>query len=198
MKGSFTVTSSLANISDFSAVVSGDVKNVLNWKTGADKDITYYSIRKSNDGENFSEVSRLVPNNTDASLQNYRFTDNNTGTGNKYVYYQIQAFDKKGNSELSEIKMVEQQTKALKLITSLSPNPITNPGHLMLQFNADKEGSMLVQLYNQSGGFIKQVEMSAVKGVNNGHFHVGDITPGTYYIVCTLGAVTEKHTIIVK
>jgi len=40
--------------------------------------------------------------------------------------------------------------------------------------------------------------MSAVKGLNNGHFHMGDLAPGTYYIVFTLGNVTEKHVIIMQ
>ena len=56
---------------------------------------------------------------------------------------------------------------------------------------------MLVQLYNQNGSFIK-AEMTAAKGLNNGHFHLGDMTPGTYYIVCTLSAIKEKLTIIMK
>ena len=85
-----------------------------------------------------------------------------------------------------------------KLITNISPNPVSNPVHLMLQFNADNEGTMLVQLYNQAGGFVAQTEMAAYKGLNNGHFHLGDLTPGTYYIVCTLDGTKEKHTILVK
>ncbi len=57
---------------------------------------------------------------------------------------------------------------------------------------------MLVQLYNQNGSFIKRVEMSASKGLNNGHLHLEDMTPGTYYIVCALGTIKGKHTIIMK
>ena len=85
-----------------------------------------------------------------------------------------------------------------QLKNRLSPNPISSPGHLMVQFNADKEGKMLMQLYSESGMFIKQAEMTADKGLNNGHFHLGDIMPGTYYVICTMGTVTEKHIIIVK
>ena len=115
---------------------------------------------------------------------------------NKYVYYQLQLVDKKGNSELSDIKMLTNPMQSPKLITGISPNPISSPGHLMLQFNADEDGKMLVQLYNSNGELIKQAEMSAVKGVNNGHFHLGDLDPGSYYLVCTLGDIKEKHAIL--
>jgi hypothetical protein len=114
------------------------------------------------------------------------------------VYYQIEMVDTKGSHELSSIQMFTQRVAAGKLITSISPNPISSPGHLMLQFNADKEGVLKVQLYNQAGAFVKETQMSAYKGLNNGHFHLGDLTPGSYYIVCTLGEIKEKHTIVVK
>ena len=68
----------------------------------------------------------------------------------------------------------------------------------MLQFNADTEGSMLVRLYDANGLLVKQTEMTAVKGLNNGHFHLGTLTSGTYYLECTLGTVTEKYTVMYK
>jgi hypothetical protein len=43
----------------------------------------------------------------------------------------------------------------------------------MLQFNAEKEGTLLIQLYNTNGNLLKQEEMTAIKGLNNGHFPYG-------------------------
>lgn len=192
MVGTIKVTSALQqDLNSFSVDDSGK-DPLLNWKTGSSNDIAYFSVQKSIDGDNFSEIARVQPG---ASNQ-YKFEDKNNSSG-KYIYYQVEMVDKKGNSELSEIKMYTQKV-ASKLITSLSPNPISNPGHLMLQFNADEDGTLRVQLYSQAGRFIAQTEMAAYKGLNNGHFHLGDLTPGLYYIVCTLGRTTEKHTIIVK
>jgi hypothetical protein len=130
-----------------------------------------------------------------SSSHSYKYTDQ-TNLTDKFVYYQVQLVDKKGNTQLSDIKMLTNPVQTSKLITSISPNPVSSPGHLMLQFNADREGKMLVQLYNSSGELIKQTEMAAVKGVNNGHFHLGDLKSGSYYIVCTLGGVHEKHSIM--
>ena len=192
MVGTIKVTSALQqDLNSFSVDDSGK-DPLLNWKTASSNDIAYFSVQKSNDGDNFSEIARVQ---ADPSNQ-YKFADKNNSSA-KYIYYQVEMVDTKGNSQLSEIKMYTQKV-AEKLITSLSPNPISNPGHLMLQFNADEEGTLRVQLYNQAGRFITQTEMAAYKGLNNGHFHLGDLSPGLYYIVCTLGSTTEKHTIIVK
>jgi len=193
MVGKIVVSNSLSvELSSF-AVADDDSKALLNWKTESSKDIAYFSIQRSADGDNFKEIARVRPE----ALNQYKFVDGNN-TSDKYIYYQVDMVDIKGNHQLSEIQMFTQNIKTVKLITSISPNPISRPGHLMLQFNADNDGTMLVQLYNQTGVFITQTEMTAVKGLNNGHFHLGDLAPGTYYIVCTLGTSKEKHTIIVR
>jgi len=167
---------------------------LLSWKTSSSKDLAHFSVQRSTDGDNFREIKRILP----SAGNQYSFADN-TATG-KYVYYQIKMVDTKGNAEYTSIQMVTRNNiKTEKLITSLSPNPVTSAGHLMMQFNADAEGTMRVQLFAQSGRLIKEQNMYASKGINNGHFHMGDrLTPGSYYIVCTLGSKTEKHTLIMK
>jgi len=193
MVGKIVVSQSLtAGLGSFT-VSEDDSKATLNWKTQSSKDVSYFSVQRSTDGDNFQEIARVRAD----MLNQYKFIDN-YNVSDKYVYYQLEMVDTKDNHQLSEIQMFTQNVRTAKLITSLSPNPISKPGHLMLQFNADNEGKMLVQLYNQTGIFITQTEMTAVKGLNNGHFHMGDLAPGTYYIVCTLGALKEKHTIVVR
>jgi plastocyanin len=193
MVGTIKVTRALeAGLNSFEIDGSG-ANTMIKWKTTSSKEVAYFSVQKSTDGDSFSEIAKVY---SDISNQ-YHITDN-SNTSSKYVYYQIEMVDIKGEHQLSEIKMYTQKTVTPKLITSISPNPINNGGHIMLQFNADKEGAMLVQLYNGAGSLIKQSQMSASVGLNNGHFHFGDLVPGTYYIVCTLNGIKEKHIVIVK
>jgi hypothetical protein len=192
MKGTLNITSALdAGLNDF--VVNGDdLKALLSWKTNTSTDIAYFSVQRSTDGDNFREIQRVTPSPGNV----YRFADNTT-TG-KYTYYQLKMVDKKGNEEYTDIQMYTRNIPMDKIVTSLSPNPISRPGHLMMQFNSDIEGSMRVQLFGPDGRLIKEQIMSASKGINNGHFHMGDLSPGSYYILCTLGTRTEKHTVIMK
>jgi plastocyanin len=194
MTGTIIVANALeAGLSDF-VLKSEDLSTMLSWKTSSSKDLAHFSIQRSTDGDNFTEIKRILP----SAGNQYRFADNTTV--GKYVYYQVKMVDIKGNAEYTGIQMVTRNNvKTDKLITSLSPNPVSNAGHLMMQFNADAEGTMRVQLFAQSGRLIKEQNMYASKGINNGHFHMGDrLTPGSYYIVCTLGSKTEKHTLIMK
>lgn len=193
MKGVINVSAALTDGIAGISIDDSYGKALLNWSTKASTDLAYFSVQRSNDGENFTEVSRVNA----SSANSYRFVDNEKATS-KFVYYQVKAVDNNGNSELSDIKMYTSKTVVEKLITSISPNPVSSPGHLMLQFNANTDGVMLVQVYNSKGILVKQAEMSASKGINNGHLHLGDLTAGTYYVNCTLGNLYEKHTIIYR
>jgi len=199
MKGTFIASAALSSgVSDVSLSKSVTSQPIISWNTKSEADVAYYSVQRSTDGDNFKEVSRINPSIGSDGIQQHTFTDITVDKTVKYVYYQLQVADKKGNTQLSDIKMFAQTPMVTKLVTSLSPNPISRPGHLMVQFNADKEGSMMMQLYSESGRFIKQAEMAADKGLNNGHFHLGDIPVGTYYVICTMGTTKEKYTIMVK
>lgn len=192
MKGTLNISSALApGLSDF-AISGDDLNSLLTWKTKSSNDIAYFSVQRSSDGNNFREINRVFP----SALNNYSFTDKEAK--GKYVYYQVKMVDTKGASEFTDIQMKTRNLPADKLITSLSPNPVSKPGHLMLQFSSDIEGSMHVRAYSQTGKLVKEADMYASKGINNGHFHMGELPPGTYYLIFSLGSITEKHTVIVK
>lgn len=192
MNGTLRVTAALsAGLSDIT--LNGDgLKAQVNWKTKTSADIAYFSVERSADGNTFREIKRILL----AAGNSYSYTDNDAKE--KYVYYQVKMVDKKGNVEYSNILMQTRNVKEDKLITSLSPNPVTKAGHLLLQFSAETEGAMRVKLFTQTGKLVKEVSMYATKGINNGHLHMADMPAGTYYIVCTLGTKTEKHTIMMR
>jgi hypothetical protein len=68
----------------------------------------------------------------------------------------------------------------------------------MIQFNSDKQTSMHVELYDASGRSVSQADMAAVAGINNGHFHMGEVAPGTYTIVFTMDGLKESYKVVVQ
>ncbi len=96
---------------------------------------------------------------------------------------------------MSRIEKYKNKAAAAKLSVSLYPNPVTEMGHLMLKFNANKNGTMLAKLVDMQGRVILQTELSAVPGVNNGHIHLGDVPAGVYTIFLSLDGVSESYKI---
>lgn len=194
MKGTINVNGALKQGLKNVLVKYNGVQALLSWNTISSNDLAYFSIQRSVDGDEFTEIGRVNP----SAANSYQFTDMET-TNAEYIYYQVEMVDIQGQRQLSAIKMFENKNvKGAKLITSISPNPVSRPGHLMMQFNAINDGVLKLQLYNTKGEMVKQTIMTAFKGLNNGHFHLGDLTPGSYYIICTMGSITEKHALVYR
>lgn len=199
MVGSFTATPNLPVVlKGFS--VSGTKANtaLIQWSTATEENTDYFAILRSTDGVNYEQLTTVKAAGNSTQLQNYSYTDNNISNTNKYYYYSLKTVDKDGKYTVSSTELFKNAAAVSKLITKLSPNPISSPGHLMFEFNADKNGSLLAQLYDASGKLVKQDHMSAAAGLNSGHFHIGEVAKGKYTIVFTLDGLIEKYTIVVQ
>jgi plastocyanin len=181
----------------FTIASTQDNNALLTWETLTETNTSYYSIRRSTDGNNFSEIAKVTAAGNSTVAKDYSYTDATFNKSSKYIYYSIAVISKDGSTQLSAIKMFQNRSASPKLITSLSPNPVTE-GHLMLQFNADQAGEMNVQVYDAAGRIVLTTEMSATQGLNNGHLHLMDVSPGEYTIVFTLNGLRETHSVIVQ
>jgi plastocyanin len=170
---------------------------ILNWRTATEEHTAYFSVQRSSDGNKFSEIAQIKAAGNSSATLHYSYTDNKIKNDSKYLYYMLVIVDEDGNTQRSEIKMFRNNVSSSRLIEQLSPNPVSG-GHLMIQFNSDKPGKMKVELYDMSGKLIKQTEMSAVEGLNNGHFHLGGIASGVYTIVFSLDKMKEQRRIVVE
>ena len=198
MLGSFVATNALPVIlTDFKAV-GNEKHSILNWITASEEQTNYFSVRRSIDGVTYSEIGRVPAAGNSQSQRVYSFTDKSVPAGNKYLYYVVVIVDKDGKTQHSPVRLVVNGKATSKLIVSLSPNPIHRPGHLMLTFNADEEGAMDAVLLNMEGKSMLQVSLTAVKGINNGHIHLGEIAPGTYNLVFYMKGIRETHKVIVQ
>lgn len=197
MAATFTASTALPIKLLTFGVNASNGKAVLNWKTGNEQNTSYFSVRRSLNGTTFTEIAKIAAAGNSGTEKTYSFTDadiKNSG----YYYYNLAIVDKDGRQEFSETKILRAQGAITKLVLSISPNPVSSPGHLMMTFNAKKEGKMEVSLINSQGQQVIKTQMQAYEGVNNGHVHLGNLTPGTYTLICLLDGVRETHKIIFK
>jgi plastocyanin len=198
MSGSFTATSALpVTISSFNISTQNN-NPLISWTTQTELNSDYFSISKSTNGRDFKEIGKVKAAGNSSVEKNYSFSDEKISETSKYVYYVLATVDKDGKTQLSPIKIYRNKSAASKLIISLSPNPISEMGHLMLKYNADKSGIMIAKLIDMQGKLILKTELSAVQGVNNGHIHLGDVSPGVYTFVFSLDGINESYRITKK
>jgi plastocyanin len=198
MSGTITVSAPLPISFGSFNVTNNDSKALLQWKTLSEANTDYFSIRKSTDATNFYEIGRVnAAGNSNAAIT-YQFTDPDLGKVYKYLYYEIVTVDADKRQSSSAIKTI-RNTSIIKdnIIVSLSPNPVTRPGMVLLKFNADKAGEMDVSVYNSSGQMVLKTKMSAFYGLNNSHLHICDFEKGTYNIVFSLDGKKEIRKVLV-
>ena len=198
MTGAFTATGALpVTISSF-YINTQNNKPLISWTTTTEINSDYFSIRKSNNGKDFKEIGKVKAAGNSSVEKNYSFSDENIPEASKYLYYALAIVDTDGKIQLSPIKIYRNKTAASKLIVSLSPNPISEMGHLMLKFNADKPGTMIAKLIDMQGKLILKTDLSAVEGINDGHIHLGNVSPGVYTFLFSLDGINESHRITKK
>ncbi len=196
MAGTINVSAVLpVTLLSFGASLSQDGKALLKWTVANEQNVSYYSIQKSIDGSHFADIGKVTATGVSSSQKTYTYADN-AASNSHYVYYTIKTVDNDGRTQLSPIALLKNDKVKGGIIISMSPNPVSSPGHLMLQFNADKDGSMLVQLFDSNGKIVKQTNMMATAGINNGHFHLGELPSGTYTVVFTLDGKRETKRLV--
>lgn len=198
MVGSFTATDASATVISSFKVSTQNEKPLITWATRSETNVNYFSIFKSTNGRDFKEIGQLGASGNSSAERKYSFPDNKNLQASKYVYYYFAVVDKDGKTHLSPIQMYKNKIADEKLIVSLYPNPVTEMGHLMLKFNADKPGSMSAKLVDMQGRLILKTELSAVQGLNNGHIHLGDVPPGVYTVLFSLDGKNESFKITKK
>ncbi len=197
MVGSFTASGTLPVTLTSFAVNSANSNASLSWKTASEQNADYFSVRRSSDGSEYTEIARVPAAGNSAGEKSYSFTDTKVSSAQQYYYYSLAIVDKDGKQTFSDTKLFKNKLSTLKIITSLSPNPVSG-GHLMMRFNADKEGKMNVKVIDAEGKSIISTMMQAYPGVNSGHLHLGNLSSGNYSIVCMLNGIRETHQVIVK
>lgn len=169
----------------------------IQWQAYTESDLASYAIKRSIDGSRFFEIGRVPVKATAGGSSQYNFADEKTMRSQKFYYYYVEATDKDGNKTLSGIRLHRTKSFNAEIISAISPNPLSRAGHLNIRFNAEAPGKMQLLLFDNSGKAIKQTLMQAVPGVNNGHWHLGELTPGKYLLQCQLGNAKETKEIIV-
>ena len=192
MNGSFTATSPVPVVLSAFNLGTLDNKPVVSWSTAQEINADYFSIRKSTDGTNFTEIGRVRATGTTTTVHQYSFTDI-TAADMKYAYYALAIVDLDGRKELSPIRLYKNAGALQKLIISLSPNPIVASSTVMLQYNADKDGIMQLKVYDTQGREVYANELSATQGINHGHIHLTSLPPGIYTLNFELGDVHESY-----
>ena len=199
MVGSFTAVGSLpAILKSFNLTSTSAKKPLFSWVTVSEENVSHFTIRRSYDGNKYSDAGRVAATGNSSVERLYSYTDNTLNNFYKYIYYTLALVDKDGKEKLSKVLMFKNLDATSKLITLIGPNPIKRPTEMMIQYNAEKEGKMVAKIFDLSGKMVLQLQMSAFPGLNNAHLHVCDLSAGLYNVQFSYNGIKENKRIIIQ
>lgn len=199
MTGSFTAVGSLpATLKSFNLTNTQAKKPLFSWVTLNEENVDHFSIRRSYDGAKYTDAGKVAAAGNSSIERVYTYTDNTLNNFYKYIYYTLAIVDKDGKEKLSKVLMFKNQFATSTLITQIGPNPIKPPAQLMVQYNADKEGSVQTKIFDLSGKMVLQLKMSAFPGLNNAHLHVCDLPAGIYNVQFSYNGTRENKKIMIQ
>lgn len=175
--------------------------NVLDWTSASELNNDYFTIERSQDGEQFSELGRVAGMGTTIN-HTYSLIDKNPFSGTSY--YRLKQTDFNGKSEIFKTVSVSMNATPNTLSTiHVSPNPFTDGFTAETDFTAEFELSgkedLWVQIMNTSGIMVYTGKILAEAGVNFYRFTSSEkFKAGTYILRITDGKSVVAATRISK
>lgn len=198
MVGTFTASGVVpVQLNNFDLSISGKTITA-NWQTASEQNLDYFSLQKSTDGKNYVETGRVSATGNTDQAQSYSFKDERLDINARYVYYILKIVDRDGRYSLSQVKLIRNDGAVKKIITQMGENPVSKQvGHFMFQFNADRSTSMRALVMDAGGKVLMKLDLSANKGINNGHIHMADLPTGIYTVLFSLDGLKETKKVMV-
>lgn len=135
------------NLYSFKGTVASGA-NLLQWRSGEEKDFNMYCLEKSTDGKSFTTLASILPKGSD---NNYTYADQTT---NAIAYYRLKMLDNDGSYKHSSV--VSLNRKAMPAETSVYPTLI-NDDNLFIHSNAD---ALTVYIADLNGKIVMMQEFN--------------------------------------
>ena len=172
------VTVAPITLSSFDAKLEG-LHTLLEWETASETNNNFFTIERSNDGLNFTELGIMPGSGTTSERVSYSYTDMNPQPG--INFYRLRQTDFDGASGTSAMVQVTLDVMANGLISTY-PNPIKGSGDLTLKFGVIEAMPVHVMVFNRQGQQVYMHTYDTETGFNNLAIKVDDLAADLYYV----------------
>lgn len=168
----------------FQGECGNDSVAVLKWATGSEIQNDYFSLYRSTDGIEWIKIAQIEGSGNSNSVNNYEFTDNDPQL-NK-AFYKLTQTDFDGQSETFDLVSIYCKLNLRQI--KLYPNPVSDAANFSFYNAQENNNPMNILLYNGSGQLVSSYQFPCELGINNMHFDVSLLPPGTYYFQAIQGS----------
>lgn len=174
---------------EVSAFNTHDAK--LDWATASELNNSHFEVQRSFDGYNFTTIDEVKGNGTSHSLINYSYVDETIPTHQNIVYYRLNQVDYNGESELSDIRLVQFEGFSNAPLV-VYPNPTKSETTILLGDNVSQGEYTITDLAGKQ--WMADIVRAGSKSIE---LDFSNLPAGVY--IATLNTENDsKHVRIVK
>jgi hypothetical protein len=170
----------------------------LAWQTITETNNDFFTLERSLDGVNYSEIGRVAGQGTSREPHSYDFTDSGPLTG--VSYYRLRQTDFDGQTALYGPVRVTYSPVVAEEGARIWPNPLAG-GPLHLQFDQPLQPeSCSVRILNPSGTQVYAEVLAPEEGSSSTYVidAVAGLPAGIYYLLVDLEGRLTRSKIIVR
>lgn len=182
-KGKVTITSNcpvvlpIVLLSFTAEYDNGENTVKLNWASATETNNALYTVERSKDGKNFTNVTSVAGEGNSDVTKYYTALDPDILGG--MVYYRLKQTDYDGQYTYSKIDVVNEEESGKGVI--IMPNPATS--NINMVYEASEAGETdNIQMYDCTGRQVEAKTVNAEKGVNTFTIDLSTFTRGVYII----------------
>ena len=157
---------------------------LLNWHVAQISNHSYFSIERSTDGINFSEIGRNTDYINGPGEIALAYTDNDVPQEDKKLFYRIKQCDRDGRCRYSVVRAVN--FKSENRIVALFPQPAKEK--LNIIYRSDYETTATISISDINGKKIIVQTQYLFSGNQTIEVNTGKLLPGPYFI-----SITDKE-----
>jgi len=157
--------------------------NLLYWRTLTEINSLSFSLMRSSDGINFSEIGSIDAAGTSLSPTDYVFRDESPLVG--FSYYQLEMEDYSGHIDQSDVIDVQRDDSSGFSILSIGPNPSANNINISIINDATEQIDYFV--YDLAGRKVRTGTQNLVEGINNFSIDAAIMGTGMYIFTAAKG-----------
>ena len=187
-------------LTSFSATVEKNSSVILKWQTANEQNSDYFQIERSEDGQTFKSIDRVVAAGNSALPRNYTFTDKSPKVGGQSkIVYRLKQVDIDQNYFYSEIVSVKLSTSKISMYT-LAPNVVRKSESTFVSLSVPRTTLFYISVTDGTGKKVYSTRYNAQEGNNKISIPASayNKAAGTYFISVQAGEFRQTERLIVQ
>ncbi|MFN3918366.1 MAG: T9SS type A sorting domain-containing protein [Flavobacteriales bacterium] len=157
---------------------SYDRKNILEWSTATEYQLSHFVIERSTNGVNFETIGQMQASGSSNIQLGYAYIDHKPNSN--INYYRLLSIGFGGEENYSKTIALETKTHFSSLEVLIYPNPTNN--HSAIELNSKFAEEITLRLTDAFGKHIRTEKTAIEKGKSTINLDIEQLSQGVYFL----------------